>query len=101
MGEVVKIYRNSDVEEIVGCIPEGHEHLRLIIKLKDQTIVLQEATVAAIVRAYISIVTHPSRKLVRMKLRRIDERKPGYADYQLLEVEGSEKEGVCGQVVEK
>lgn len=98
MGEVVKIYRNSDVEEIIGCIPQGHKHLRLIIRLKDQTIVLQEATVAAIVRAYISITTHPVRKRVRMKLQRLDERKPGYADYQLLELEENNESKVCGEL---
>ena len=68
MSHGIKIYRNEDVEEIVACIPEEHRHVRLILKLSDQTIILQEATVAAIVRAYLNIALHPTRKYIRVRV---------------------------------
>jgi len=57
----VKFYKNEDVIKVVGIIPEGHHHLRLLIFFKDQVIILYEATVAAIVRAYVNIVLHPTK----------------------------------------
>jgi len=86
-GENLKVYKNSDVLKIVGFIPPGHRHMRLIIVLRDQVIVLQEATVAAIARAYIDIVTHPTRRAVEFIQKRLDKslRKHGYAEYQLVE----------------
>jgi len=88
----LKIYRNSDVLKIVGFIPPGHRHMRLVIVLEDQVIVLQEATVAAIVRAYIDIVSHPTRKAVEYTQVKLDKdaRKSGYAEYQLIEGSKSE-----------
>jgi len=88
----LKIYRNSDVLKIVGFIPPGHRHMRLVIVLEDQIIVLQEATVAAIARAYIDIVSHPTRKAVEYAQVKLDKdtRKSGYAEYQLIEGDKSE-----------
>uniref|UniRef100_A0A7C5Z0N5 Uncharacterized protein n=1 Tax=Ignisphaera aggregans TaxID=334771 RepID=A0A7C5Z0N5_9CREN len=88
----LKIYRNSDVLKIVGFIPPGHRHMRLVIVLEDQVIVLQEATVAAIARAYIDIVSHPTRKAVEYTQVKLDKdaRKSGYAEYQLIEDDKSE-----------
>lgn len=89
-----KVYRNSDVVRIVGLIPEGHSHIRVIIEFNDQVIVLQEATVAAITRAYINIKTHPSKKAVELvgsKLSR-SSRKAGYAEHQLIESSKAEDE---------
>jgi len=81
----VRVYRNEEVRRVIAFIPAGHAHVRLILELADQTIVLQEATVAAIVRAYISIVTHPTRRAVELVHVRIAERKPMYAEHQLIE----------------
>lgn len=89
----VKIYANSDVLKIVGFIPPNHRHMRLALVLKDQTIVLQEATVAAIARTYLNIVAHPTRKAIEcIQTRLSDNRKPGYAEYQLVESNRSEDE---------
>ncbi|WP_042667597.1 hypothetical protein [Desulfurococcus amylolyticus] len=85
MGHGIKIYRNEDVEEIVACIPEGHRHVRLILKLSDQIIILQEATVAAIVRAYLNIALHPTRKYIRLVKRCLSDLKQGFAKTQLME----------------
>jgi len=83
----VKVYRNEDVKRIVAFILPGHRHLRLLIELEDQIIVLQEASVAAVVRAYIDVVTHPSRRAVEMISKHMssDDRKPGYTEFQLIE----------------
>ncbi len=84
-GETI-LYPNECVEEIVAGVPRGHRHLRLAIRFRDgRTIVLHEATVAAIVRAYVDVVTHPLRSGVRLLGVRLEERKRGYAEWQLLE----------------
>lgn len=76
----------EDVVEIVAEIPKNHRHLRTTLKLADGTcITLQEATVAAIVRAYVAIKTDPVRKSMQLSGRRLAERKSGYAAWQLLD----------------
>ena len=73
--------------------PEGHTHLRTTLTLTDGTeITLQEATVAGMVRAYVSIKTHPETTGVLMKGARRKSLKEGYADWQLLEAPDSGKE---------
>lgn len=85
------IVRNEDVKELVIEVPEGHTHLRLSLILYDGSeIVLQEATVANLVRAYVALKTHPLKKRVRLKGKRLDQRKEGYAEWQLLEAEEGE-----------
>ncbi|MEM0489723.1 MAG: hypothetical protein QXH73_00730 [Ignisphaera sp.] len=90
----VKVYRNSDVVKVVGFIPPNHRHMRLILVLKDQIIVLHEATVAAIARAYINIVSHPTRKAIEYIQMSLDKgsRKPNYAEHQLIEQDRAEEE---------
>ncbi len=80
------VLRNEDVTEIVTEIPEGHLHLRTTVRLADgSSISFQEATVAAIVRAYVSIKTNPLRNRVVLRGRKVPDRKDGYAEWQLLE----------------
>lgn len=87
MAKEIKVYKNSDVVKIVAFIPPCHRHIRLVLITKDQAIVLHEATVAAIVRAYIDITTHPVRKAVEYNQAKLEKdlKKPGYADNQLIE----------------
>ncbi|ABN69577.1 hypothetical protein Smar_0468 [Staphylothermus marinus F1] len=91
-----RIYKNEDVEEIIAAIPENHYHVRFLIKFRDQTILLQEATVAALVRAYAYTALHPFRKgiILRRKTLSKEEKKPGYATHQLIEITGSEDKAV-------
>ncbi len=87
------LYPNQCVRRVVAAIPPGHYHLRLLLELGDGTrIILHEATVAAIVRAYVDIVTHPTRRATMLTLRRLGkgERKHGYAEWQLVEEGGEE-----------
>lgn len=80
------IIHNEDIKELVAEIPEGHRHLRTKIVFQDGTeLIFQEATLANIVRAYITVKTHPVIKKVVLKGKKIDERKDGYAEWQLVE----------------
>ncbi|WFO76405.1 hypothetical protein J4526_09545 [Desulfurococcaceae archaeon MEX13E-LK6-19] len=90
-GKKIRIYRNDEVEGVIAGIPRGHYHLRMAIVLKDQVIVLHEATVAAIVRAYVDIVTHPTRRAVAMVKRTVDKtKKHGYASVQQVDADVDE-----------
>lgn len=77
----------ADVTKVRAFIPRGHKHIRVAIETKDLTIVLQEATVAGIVRAYLNVLLHPVKRAVELRLTRVGPgvRKDGYAEYQLLE----------------
>ncbi len=77
---------NEDIVEVLAEIPEGHRHIRTKVVLHDGTeFVFQEATMANIVRAFVTVKTDPVKKLVRLKGRRLEERKDGYAEWQLCE----------------
>jgi hypothetical protein len=78
--------RNEDIKEILVEIPEGHKHVRTKITLQDNTeLVLQEAAIANITRAYITVKTHPQKESVKLKGRQLTDKKDGYAGWQLLE----------------
>ena len=80
------LIHNEDVIKLIAEIPEGHTHIRTSIVLDDRTeITFQEATIANLVRAYIRIKTHPQIKKVSLHGKRIENRKEGYADWQLIE----------------
>jgi hypothetical protein len=80
------IIHNEDIKEITAEIPEGHKHLRTTIVLQDGTeFVFQEASIANLVRAYITVKTHPATKKVTLKGKSLSERKEGYAEWQLVE----------------
>jgi hypothetical protein len=81
----VRVYPNERVRRVIAAIPPGHKHVRLVIELEDQTIVLQEATAAAIARAYVDVITHPARRAVELAGVRVSKAKCGYAEHQLVE----------------
>jgi len=87
-----RIYRNEDVKRVIAFIPKGHMHVRLYIEFKDQSIILQEATIDAILRAYINVSFHPYKKAYELILKKIENRKFGYAEYQHIESDKSEDE---------
>ena len=85
----IQIIRNEDLDKVLVGVPEGHKHLRVCMKLKNGLVlVFQEATIANILRAYISVKTHPSVRTqeLQMKTLAAELRKEGYAAHQLLEV---------------
>jgi hypothetical protein len=55
-------------------------------------IVLHEATVANLARAYVTAKTHPLLEGVELKGMRLSQRKEGFAEWQLLE-DDKEKKG--------
>lgn len=82
-------YSNEDIKELRAEIPDGHQHIRVTIVLQDGSeMTFQEATVASLVRAYIAIKTHPSKARLILKGARLDSRKEGYAEWQLIESPG-------------
>ncbi|MGC9103235.1 MAG: NUDIX hydrolase [Candidatus Methanodesulfokora sp.] len=86
--------RNSDVEELIICTPEGHIHKRIFLVLKDAIIVLQEATAESIARAVVEVEMHPTRRCIRLKGMNIERpfRKRGYNEYQLIETDEKDED---------
>jgi hypothetical protein len=85
-GESAVVLRNADVTEIVAEMPEGHLHIRTTVQLADgSSIIFQEATVAAMVRAYVAVKTDPVCSRVVLKGRAVPGRKDGFAEWQLME----------------
>lgn len=82
-----RILSNTDIREINLEIPKGHQHLRTTIKLRSgEELIFQEAAIANLVRAYISIKTHPKIESCRLIGQSLDgDTKQGYASWQLLE----------------
>lgn len=77
---------NEDIKEILVEIPEGHKHIRTKITLQDDTeLVFQEATIANLTRAYITVKTHPQKVSLKLKGKQVTGKKAGYADWQLIE----------------
>ena len=90
----IHIIRNDDVIRIIAFIPPGHHHTRLLIELGDRVLVLQEATVSALVRAYVNVALHPTRKVYECLTKTMSkkEKKLGFARIQLLETNRTEEE---------
>ena len=77
---------NEEVAEVVVEIPQGHQHLRTTIVLQNgRGFTFQEATIANIVRAYITVKTHPEITKVHLRGGKVPQKKEGFADWQLLE----------------
>jgi hypothetical protein len=86
--KIAMIIHNEDIKELIAEIPEGHKHLRTTIVFQDGTeFVFQEAMMANLVRAYITVKTHPVKNKVTLKGRSLGERKNGYAEWQIVEEE--------------
>ncbi len=80
------VIANEEIKQLVAEIPAGHKHLRTTIVLHDgREFTFQEATVANLVRAYITVKTHPVMTRVRLDGKKLSQRKDGYAEWQLLE----------------
>ncbi|WDE11945.1 hypothetical protein [Thalassomonas haliotis] len=95
MREKRRILANTDIVEILLGTPRGHQHLRATIKLHSgEELILQEATVANLVRAYIGIKTHPLKKGCRLIGRELSKgaKKKEFASWQLLEKESGTRD---------
>ena len=91
----IRIIRNEDIEKVLIGVPKGHKHLRVYVKLKNNSaMIFQEATIANILRAYVTVKTHPKMKAQELKMHVLGEtsQKRGYALHQLLEISRSQEE---------
>jgi hypothetical protein len=82
------IISNEHVKEVTLEIPEGHKHVRTTMVFMDGAeFTFQEATIANLVRAYITVKTHPVTNKVTLRGEKLAGKKDGYAEWQLLEEE--------------
>lgn len=80
--------RNEDIKGLTLEVPEGHRHLRATLLLGDGTeLTFQEATLANLVRAYVTVKTHPVIEKIRLKGQTLEGGKADYAQWQLIEDE--------------
>ena len=90
---MIKILKNEDVTKVIAFIPPGHVHTRLMIVLRNgDIIVLQHATVDGIIRAFTAVSLHPVRRAFELVGKYVpkSKRKPGFAEWQLVESSRSE-----------
>lgn len=77
-----------EVMQLLFGMPKDHKHCRLVIKTNQaESLVLSEALVAAIVRAYVTLKTHPMRLGIEMTSQLVSNSKADFANWQLLETE--------------
>lgn len=88
----MRVLRNQDVRRVLIGVPRGHRHIRVLLDIGDVVLVLQEATVSNITRAFLSILLHPQKAAVELRCVKLEDRKSGYAEYQLIESDRSEEE---------
>ena len=93
-----KVYRNKDIRRVLIGAPYSHKHLRTVIETPHERFIFQEAMIANIVRAYITIKTRPTHFGIELISAPIPE-KEGYAQYQLLE-SGKTSEQVQNEVTQ-
>ena len=86
--EMVTQLSPSNVEQLLFGIPKDHKHCRLVVRTdQNQVLVCSEALVAAIVRSYISVKTHPERLAIEMNQKILEQQKNDFASFQLLETD--------------
>lgn len=80
------VIRNEDIERIVIEIPEGHRHIRTGVFLSDGSeIIFQEATISNLLRGFITVKTHPLRRRIELIRKRLEDKKEGFSEWQLIE----------------
>ncbi|MHA1840078.1 MAG: hypothetical protein ACTSVM_00005 [Candidatus Ranarchaeia archaeon] len=81
-----KVLRNQDVKRLLVGIPTKHHHIRMLIELSSgEKLVFQEATLAAMTRAFLNVLLHPEKTLIELSLEKLSNHKKGYSDWQLTE----------------
>jgi len=74
-------------------------HVRTTLVLQDgKEFTFQEATVASLVRAYVTVKTHPQLTRIRLSGRKLTTKKDGYAEWQLLEKKQKITESRCDEM---
>jgi len=89
------IVRNEDVQRVLIGVPEGHKHLRVYLELQSGVaFIFQEATIANILRGFITVKTHPRTDAVQLERREVPIQllRTGFAKNQLLETPKGSRE---------
>ncbi len=82
----IKKIRNSQIKRIIIGVPLGHQHLRAVIELTDGIqLVLHEATLSSLTRAFMTTKLDPIRSAVELVGKELIEKREDFAAYQLLE----------------
>lgn len=80
---------NEQIERLLVGVPTGHQHIRAALQLQGETLLLQEATIANLCRAYLRVSTEPRPDAQALELRADagSSRRAGFALHQLLETD--------------
>ena len=88
---------NDQVDRVLMGVPKDHAHVRTVIEIGDTRLILQEATIAGIVRAFTTLNTHPTLRGIELVQRKCEHRKEGFAAHQLL-ASDKPSEDVCIEI---
>jgi hypothetical protein len=91
----IHIIRNEDVNRVLVGVPKGHKHMRICIALQNWfSLIFQEATMANILRVYITVKTNPSIRAQKPQIQTLstNQRKEGCAIHQLIETPTTSEE---------
>jgi hypothetical protein len=89
----VRVICNEDVKRVLLGTPKNHKHLRISIMLDGECLIFSEATIANILRAFVTIKTHPQIMAIELREAILHQyRRVGYAEHQLIETERGHEE---------
>jgi len=83
--------RNRHVVRLVLGTPAGGEGIQARIQTNEgDVIALEGATLAALVRAYMAVTTHPTLQAIELRAAALEPAKAGFATHQLIEIASDE-----------
>jgi len=93
----VRFIKDYEVKRIVVAPPSGEKEkvwqIRLLVELVDGSkIIFDHATVGNILRSLSWVLYHPKMKAIELVGKKLEERKKGFAEDQLLETSRDEEE---------
>ena len=88
----ISIFPNESVQRVLLGTPTGHKHLRVFVETDRHVFVFHEATLANLVRVYVTVKTHPRVDTVELALEKSGQFRPGFAPAQLVEQNVPQKE---------
>ena len=86
------IFPNAAIRRILLGTPTGRKHMRIFIETNEHILVFHEAVVSNLVRAFVTVKTHPQKAAVELVQHESDHFRPGFARVQLLEEPGNPQE---------
>ncbi len=83
------IFPNDTIQQVLVGTPTGHRHLRILVETDKHLLVFHEATLANLVRAFVTVKTHPRTTVLKLAREQSNAFRPGFATSQLLEQPGT------------